>query len=78
MALDGELMPNPYAVQTVRCAGPNCEAVRKEVNHWFVVSTINGRFIAEPFESWGDLDAHDHPVCGSACAQKLFEQYLSK
>jgi len=72
------LMGNPYTIQTVRCAGPNCEAVRKEVNHWFVVSTINGRFIAEPFESWGDLDAHDHPVCGQACAQKLFEQYLSK
>lgn len=71
-------MSNPYKVATVRCAGPNCEAVRKEVNHWFVVSTINGRFVAEPFESWGDLDTHDNPVCGQACAQKLFEQYLSK
>lgn len=71
-------MGNPFAVQTVRCAGPNCEAIRKEVNHWFVVSTVAGRFIAEPFESWEDLSANDHPVCGQACAQKLFEQYLSK
>jgi len=69
---------NVFVRSGVHCAGPNCAAVRKEVNHWFVVSIVNGRFTAEPFDSWGELGPHDRPACGQQCAQKLFEQYLSK
>ena len=29
---------NPYLFDTVKCAGPNCDAVRLQANHWFVCS----------------------------------------
>lgn len=70
-------MPNPYVRESVHCAGPNCDAVRKEANHWFVIDA--GR----EFECWlydpeVGLDDDVLPVCGQQCAQKLFEQWLTK
>lgn len=69
---------NPYAISTVRCAGPGCEAVRREANHWFVVFVDgDGIFICYPYSRMALIEDRK-PVCGQACAQKLFEQYLSK
>jgi len=70
-------MSNPFAVETVRCAGPGCKHVRQEANHWFVVSVWHGQFTCWPFDKVG-LTEEMQPVCGSACAQRLFEQFLSK
>jgi hypothetical protein len=69
-------MSNPFAVTTVRCSGPNCESVRKEVNHWFVV-TVGESFICRPFDAF-NLRPIDKPVCGQQCAQRLFEKYLGE
>jgi len=69
---------NPFSVQTIRCAGPNCEAVRREVNHWFVVFESDGEFMSYPLDVDAELDPAERPVCGQSCAQKLYEQYLSK
>ena len=75
-------MSNPFAVETVRCAGPGCMNVRREANHWFVVkfpeSELMKVFSCKPFEVGYKLRKYDHPACGGACAQKLFEQFLSK
>jgi hypothetical protein len=74
-------MNNPYAVQTVRCAGPNCEHVRKDCNHWFVIKhpTAKGvtSFQCEPLVEPKNLRPWNKPVCGQACAQKLFEKWMS-
>jgi hypothetical protein len=73
---------NPYVDTRVKCAGPGCEHVRESANRWFVVSFASyGRddaFTCFPFQLGNELDESERPVCGSACAQKLFEQFLSK
>ena len=74
---------NPHVRPGIHCAGPNCEAVRKEANHWFLITfiaaTLDG---AEPaFYCRGmvtdDIQPEEMPACGQQCAQKLFEQYLN-
>lgn len=71
-------MANPFLVTSVKCAGPGCEHVRRDVNHWFTIDMNSaGRFICLPFVPEG-IKEWEKPVCGAACAQKLFEQFLSK
>jgi len=67
---------NPHTVITVKCA--SCQTIKQEANHWFVASTIHGKFISEPMETWGELAATDLPLCGEACAQKEFGKWLAK
>lgn len=74
---------HPAAVNTVRCLGPNCNAVRLTANHWFVCERTNiygagEAFRCFPYEPGMPLEAHQHPVCGPGCAQKLFEKYLTR
>lgn len=76
-------MTNPFKVETVRCAGPGCVNVRREVNYWFrirmaaAVDQAPANFVCTPYAGAGELEQDDHPVCGQACAQKLFEQFLA-
>lgn len=72
-------MSNPYVVPQYRCAGPNCEHVKKSGNHWFVIWEHDGVFSVYPIAKRTYPDAmlpDDKPVCGQACAQKLFEQWM--
>lgn len=69
---------NPHLVVTVKCAGPGCTNVRRESNHWFLITIELGTFICRPFSSTIDLQEIDKPVCGHACAQKLLECFLAK
>ncbi len=74
-------MANPFTQPTVRCAGPNCAHVRKEANHWFVVSTAEleppiRAFTCFPFMADIELAEDEYPVCGQQCAQKMLEKYL--
>lgn len=68
---------NPHLVTTVKCAAPGCSNVRRETNHWFVISAEQ-RFTCKPYSATGGLLFNDEPACGQACAQKLFERYLAK
>src|SRR5258708_37171064 len=69
---------NPYMVLTVRCAGAGCTNVRGHANHWFVTSVEEGVFVCRAYSSRISLREHDEPVCGQACAQKVFEKWLQK
>jgi hypothetical protein len=69
---------NPYVVLTVKCAGPVCSNVRGQANHWFVTSVEDGVYICRSFSAQISLRENEEPVCGQACAQKLFERYLAK
>ncbi|HEY2497243.1 MAG TPA: hypothetical protein VGK24_09245 [Candidatus Angelobacter sp.] len=69
---------NPYLVVTVKCAAPGCTSVRREANHWFVISIEQGRFTCCHYLPATALRASDVPACGQACAQKLFERYLAR
>lgn len=68
---------NPHLVTTVKCAATGCTNVRRQTNHWFVVTVEQQRFICRPFLSETSLRLADLPACGQACAQKLLERYLS-
>jgi hypothetical protein len=68
---------NPHLVITVKCAAPGCTNVRRQANHWFVIS-VEQRFTCRPYLATADLRPLDEPACGQACAQKLFERYLAK
>lgn len=69
---------NPYDVDTVRCAGPGCDQIRKQTNHWFsIVIGSDGSFVCWPFDKIALLPEMK-PVCGAACAQKVFQQFLDK
>lgn len=74
---------NPHVKQVVTCAGPNCGAVRGDVNRWWAVwressGLKDGPIIwmCSPFEF--PLDDEVLPVCGEACAHKLLSQYMSE
>lgn len=69
---------NPHLVMTVKCAGPGCANIRRESNHWFLITIEPGTFICRPFSSTTNLQDDDKPVCGQACAQKLLECFLAK
>lgn len=69
---------NPHLVLTVKCAGPGCANIRRESNHWFLITVEPGTFICRPFSSTINLQGDDKPVCGQACAQKLLECFLAK
>ncbi len=68
---------NSHLVTTVKCAAPGCSNVRREANHWFVIS-VEQRFTCRPYSAAPRLRPLDQPACGQACAQKLFERYLAK
>lgn len=76
-------MSNPYKVETVRCAGPGCANLRREINHWFVIGaskeaeTGAGTFYCRALDPGFAIGEKEQPVCGQACAQKLFEQFLA-
>ncbi len=67
---------NAYVRNVVHCAGPNCDAVRKDVNHWFLVGFVDGVFCCRAFDDV--MRPEDLPVCGQQCAQRLFEQWLNR
>ena len=69
---------NPFIVLTVKCAGAGCANVRGHANHWFVTSVEEGVFICRVYSSQISLREHDEPVCGQACAQKVFERWLGR
>ena len=69
---------NPHLVVTVKCAGPGCANIRRESNHWFLITLEPEIFICRPFSSTINLQDDDKPVCGQACAQKLLECFLAK
>lgn len=68
---------NRYIVNTVRCAG--CNALKGAVNHWWLVTMLDGLFTVEPLtEHYAIWDRYDQPVCGRACAQNKLEEFLAQ
>jgi hypothetical protein len=68
---------NPHLVMTVKCAAPGCANVRRESNHWFLITAKPDKFVCRPFVPNLSLNEADRPACGQACAQKLLEQFLA-
>jgi hypothetical protein len=86
-----ETMPNPFVIPaTVRCAGPNCENVKREQNHWFVIDPRPLCGIVVIYDGvqliFDELDMkHDGeatrellPACGESCLLKLISSLIKK
>lgn len=71
-------LSNPFLVTTVKCAAPGCTNIRGKTNHWFVALINQHRFVCRPYLPVTSLGPADEPVCGQACAQKIFERYLAR
>lgn len=70
---------NPFVIQQqLKCAGPGCDQTHTAVNGWFVLNVKRDWFMSEPWYEGYKLSPSDKPVCGAACAQKVFEQYLTE
>ncbi len=69
---------NPHLITTVKCAGPGCVNIRRESNHWFLITVDRDKFTCRPYVSAQPLRQSDRPVCGQACAQKVFERFLAR
>jgi hypothetical protein len=69
---------NPHLITTVQCAGPGCANFRRESNHWFLTTLDGDKFICRPYVPAQELQQSDLPVCGQACAQKVFERFLAR
>lgn len=72
---------NPFVRPQYHCAGPKCEQIKKSGNHWFVIWEHDGAFTVFPLALRTYPDAMlptDQPVCGQACAQKLFEAWMAR
>jgi hypothetical protein len=69
---------NAYGVSSIRCAAPTCTNVREKLEqHWFVTLVSEGEFTCRRYDPKRPLHSSDQPVCGQACALKLFDRYLA-
>ena len=74
-------MGNPAKINTVRCMAVPCEQIKREANHWFVVAITDVAddkgFICFRYTDGMELAEYEKPVCGPACAQRMFEKFLT-
>ncbi len=82
---------NPYLLpRSCKCGGPNCNHIRGEVNHWFIlhitsltevgIPNIPDKQVLQilPYDIDIILNAPAAiPVCGQECAQKLIARFLT-
>ena len=70
-------MANQYISTVVRCAGPNCDHVRQECNHWYICH-LTDRFLLKPWDD-GAVFQEDNilPLCGDECASKMLAKFMS-
>jgi hypothetical protein len=69
---------NTYVLNSVRCAAPACNEVREgSERHWFITLVRQGDFRCRPYDPEVPLQTSEQPVCGQACALRLFDHYLA-
>lgn len=68
---------NTFTVQTIRCAGPGCSNLRRDDDLWFATTVQDGTFVCRPYFPTPLPQGLEKPVCGQACALRVFDQYLS-
>lgn len=76
--LDSPGASSPYVKLSMQCAGPGCPAQTSVPIRWFVISLLPDGFFCHRFSNsaLASLSAAQSPVCGPACAHRLFERYL--
>lgn len=68
---------NSNIVSTIKCAGPGCQKTRAAADPWFVTVIARDVFTCRRFAPSRPLRRFEQPVCGQACAVRLFDGYLS-
>jgi len=70
-------MPSSYVQFVVRCAGPNCNHIKGENNHWFICH-VTDRFLIKPWDDEAVLTEDNVlPLCGDSCVTKMLSVYLT-
>lgn len=68
---------NNNMVETIKCAGPGCHKTRTAIDPWFVTVIVRDVFSCRRYAPTRPLSRLEQPVCGQACAVRLFDSYLS-
>lgn len=68
---------NSNIVDTIKCAGPGCHKTRTGTDHWFVTVIVRDVFSCRRYAPSRPLGRFEQPVCGQACAIRVFDGYLS-
>ena len=61
----------------IECNGPNCGAVRKETNGWWVILVWHEVFSIRHHDPDKKLEKDEKTVCGQACATRLLQSYMN-
>lgn len=73
--------PNTGSVSTVKCTAYPCEQIKRQSNNWHIVWSDGpgGMFHSVDYTEGMLRVIGDQArvVCGPACAQRLYEKYLS-
>jgi hypothetical protein len=68
---------NSNIINTVICAGPGCHKTRIGSDPWFVTVIVRDVFTCQRYTPSRPLGCLEQPVCGQACAVRLFDSYLA-
>ena len=73
---------NPFITTVVRCAGPNCDKPKGEVNRWWIAVSTRYAKLGNvlTFYQWNSdlLKRRDaQPLCSESCACKLLSKFMS-
>jgi hypothetical protein len=84
-------MKNPYLKTQIMCAGPLCQHMKGETNHWFIVVPrvamtkavvtfcgIEPMYAVLPYDEAALAMDRALPVCGEACLGKLQSELLNR
>lgn len=62
----------------IRCKGPNCPEIKRDTNHWFVVSPEDrSYFLCIPFDPKKPERKGWRTVCGQGCVAKLTSVWMT-
>lgn len=68
---------NPNAVNTIKCAGPGCRNTTSNADRWFITVIEEESFFCRRYSASCPLHRLEQPVCGQACAVRLFDRFLT-
>lgn len=63
-------------VKTYSCDAPGCHNLKKESNHWWIITFNPSGLLLYPMSNEAKLKSDSRTVCGRECVQKIIEQYM--
>jgi hypothetical protein len=65
------------ALVTYKCDGEGCESIKKEVNHWWVVTPSDRAFSVRPMKiEESELAVNAITMCSESCVSKALSRWM--